>query len=1102
MRYQGTFKTNNEDTIRVTIDTDCVSRMAEVRNYKHLKFNQIEYQYSDREGTIEYVRGAVNNRCYILDSHKVSGETYGTDTYTDASGNTYTSVPLIRTDEQSCHGIATFGGRIDLIKGNLFLNTSEFGVVSVWLPDTCTTIIDGAFSGATYLTEVYGRNIEYIGDNVFSGCTKLVHIDLYNAKYIGNFAFNNCSAMVFEELKLTGTEFGTDSFRNCTKLRQIYLKDMRAVGTSVFAGCDGLKKVTFDNVYQLNPYAFARSMTLKEITIYGLPPYIISPDVFDGITGNGTIYLDMEDDYSRWVQTLPNFVIKSNTIPLTFSGEEPVVIKMSSDGLFAPIKSRSCTIKLVTETPYFDMYSPKADGTRVLIERLEDSETLFKGYLTPCRYNQPYVNLDELELECVDSVSVLKNIKYDYMYSSPAIISVAILLRYILNEVGGYADKIYVAAHLPNITKLPMLYEYVNDENFFEDDDEHKAKTCYDVISQIMQFYGATLTIDGNNIWIIDNKITATAHTVEYFDLNDKSIAYYDNYVVFSGNIETIDVTKNIDKGTYLGVSQNVEIDSVYNKVSVKDNIYDIDTIVESPLDDERKMNYIVYSGDDVYTYRKSSKSNYFIYSKAFTYDDTEKWSNKFYKYSDTILVVSGNVECSTYKFPVDYTGVNTDITAICALPIKTFSYDRNTTIPHKPEWKSYIAFYTQPYQWYLKKGSAGYSYSNIIDKYGSLERYWDSKLQFEFIAPTLVYENKEELNYSPGDPFKTNYICFNGSVEYDGDHTSYRTWFNDGTAQYSEFPYTEIDGNGDVNLLTRSPSNEGYNQGWPYLRFKLQIGDKYWNGTSWVSGETDFIINVHKEEVISADERFVLYNWNKMITNHSIDNKIGKECYAIPIKNADCICGKMKLTVYTPFIPWDDQLKRSGLTDKVTVEYKKIPPVIYLKDFKVDFECVDDKVKWVELDEGEKNNDDVIYSNEIDTLNIEEFDEYELMINSLNKKYETDKPLARSYMLIPFIHINGGSQYLSFGKFQYLVDGVIFGSSFYGRYKRPEAILVEKFYDHYSTPKKIYNCEIRGWCKPYSKVTVSAIPDTAFIVDEQDFDVKTNQNTIKIIEY
>ena len=64
-----------------------------------------------------------------------------------------------------------------------------------------------------------------------------------------------------------------------------------------------------------------------------------------------------------------------------FADESPVMISQSSDGIFSPIKSRSCTIKLVTKDVYFDIYSGSSHGTSEAVNILTNSQSLFLSHI-------------------------------------------------------------------------------------------------------------------------------------------------------------------------------------------------------------------------------------------------------------------------------------------------------------------------------------------------------------------------------------------------------------------------------------------------------------------------------------------------------------------------------------------------------------------------------------------------------------------------------------------------------------------------------------------------------------------------------------------------
>ena len=174
----------------------------------------------------------------------------------------------------------------------------------------------------------------------------------------------------------------------------------------------------------------------------------------------------------------------SETIELTF-GETPCVITTESDGMFSPIKSRSCTIDIITDSWLFDLYSPTAKGVQVRVKK--GMITQFFGYLTPNSYNQSYTYRDNVSLEAIDAVSVLKEFKYTTVDSIPKYQKIVdIIIRLLYNA--GYDGMLYIPNSYTslngssNSTAVHSLY--VSEGNFFDDDDEHTPWTQYEVLEE------------------------------------------------------------------------------------------------------------------------------------------------------------------------------------------------------------------------------------------------------------------------------------------------------------------------------------------------------------------------------------------------------------------------------------------------------------------------------------------------------------------------------------------------------------------------------------------------------------------------------------------
>lgn len=93
-------------------------------------------------------------------------------------------------------------------------------------------------------------------------------------------------------------------------------------------------------------------------------------------------------------------------------GEPAVTINQNGGEIFQNIKPQSCTITINTTEDLSDLYTNVDNGNTVTVEDITNNKVLFQGYVTPQQYNQPYINYNVIEIECVDVISSLLNQKY------------------------------------------------------------------------------------------------------------------------------------------------------------------------------------------------------------------------------------------------------------------------------------------------------------------------------------------------------------------------------------------------------------------------------------------------------------------------------------------------------------------------------------------------------------------------------------------------------------------------------------------------------------------------------------------------------------------
>ncbi|MBO7482034.1 MAG: leucine-rich repeat domain-containing protein [Bacteroidales bacterium] len=194
-----------------------------------------------------------------------------------------TSVQLNSNGEPfyGCNSQATLniGENVTNIPGFAFKNWS--GLASATIPNSVTSIADGAFSGCSSLTAVNfnATNCTTMGSYsspVFDGCTSLATLNIgENVTNIPGYAFMNCSGLVSATIPHSVTSIGNSAFSGCSGLAAVYY-----TGT-IAEWCE----ITFSD-YNSNPLYYAHKLYIDNSLVADLivPESIseIKPDAFSG----------------------------------------------------------------------------------------------------------------------------------------------------------------------------------------------------------------------------------------------------------------------------------------------------------------------------------------------------------------------------------------------------------------------------------------------------------------------------------------------------------------------------------------------------------------------------------------------------------------------------------------------------------------------------------------------------------------------------------------------------------------------------------------------------------------------------------------------------
>lgn len=152
------------------------------------------------------------------------------------------------------------------IPGTLF---AASGLKEIEIPDTVTSIGEGAFGYCTGLTEItIPDNVTSIGESAFNGCSGLEEVQLPEGlNSIGDSAFEQCTSLTSVEIPEGVTEWPDSLFEGCTSLAEINIPDtVTSLGSDIFSDCTALTSMTLPDGVKEIPYSLFNGCTsLQEI---------------------------------------------------------------------------------------------------------------------------------------------------------------------------------------------------------------------------------------------------------------------------------------------------------------------------------------------------------------------------------------------------------------------------------------------------------------------------------------------------------------------------------------------------------------------------------------------------------------------------------------------------------------------------------------------------------------------------------------------------------------------------------------------------------------------------------------------------------------------
>lgn len=452
----------------------------------------------------------------------------------------------------------------------------------------------------------------------------------------------------------------------------------------------------------------------------------------------------------------------------------------------------------------------------------------------------------------------------------------------------------------------------------------------------------------------------------------------------------------------FAGANHALDILPGYNKVTVRCSNYHVDTLIPD-IFDSSLLNPLIKSSP----YYRKVEENTFLYFV------------KFYVNERFINIFSDKDSFQDLSINLESLGSNADNAIkenIGSLISKQAKYNRADGTPSALNFEDVLI---------IGMGLGNKNYSSLND----LTLFLNNDIPVLKVNPNYLVDTV----VSPSDGV-TSYLLLSGE------------YFQ------SDSLYIDPSKGGDGTWNNVAGDN--------CCKFKLKVGNKYWNGGKWVEEDTRFIIKCG-----GYGKSKIWYEWNKFENNVTYDMNISSEGYAIPIKKEDHLLGKIELTVLRP------RPNDYGAGGQI----KRYPYYTFLRNLKLQL------FKGApELDE-DNNDSDRTYENVLNENYINELDEIEFKISS----YNDDGACYSKVML--------GADYLTDNLYNCILDDII----------RPEEMMITRCINHYSAARIKLTQEIKECAdlSPLTRLSDTYMVNKKFICTGGTIDYQMNRFECIMIE-
>lgn len=779
-----------------------------------------------------------------------------------------------------------------------------------------------------------------------------------------------------------------------------------------------------------------------------------------------------------------------------------ITYDMSSD-VFKPIRYSGASLKLLLQNPKFDVY--QGEITRIKVDVFKNNEIFWSGFITPCIYSQPYSRVvDEVSLEAIDRLSALQYMQFG---NGKTIETTYNVIKYILGLVNDdkFFDKIYVQKKLSINGSTDLLNTiYLQQMNFYDEEDE--ALKCDEIMEYIMAYLGLTMVQWKNDLYCVDMT-----------DVYNNSAMTFNVYTLSSSTptTETIQFpTYILNSGVTCGEDTcEIELDEVYNKVTVVDNLLEYSDLIKN-ITDTGITQYLVKYPNNV----DGDISRLTI--KDSTYEENARDTeyicyNAFYK-------LQSNSYASISPEPYSVTFANTKRCTSNSISAGTFfqvSYKEftNGEFDNNPSISTAITYLHDRDKGEVQDST--YVIKHCVDSSGdnyhiNLMRFFNPTTMFfnagDYIILDMNYKLSNQANYQYANHFydpenssttsttyydnteisvypQTLLVVINATLKV-GDYYYTRT-YNRGLTGDSGVWYADWKTEYDETLYRADfPYTEGWTTAATSFQFLtiLHTGDNFDNlkpdnevsYTFNKSNESGILVrlpnfNIQGTVQFSIDEVLNLHNWTTVnYTQTTGDNRYD---------------GTFPYTVRWSGPNTGEQyhyVERWITADTHSQGYLYVPRMlnyIILKAFHLSSISMKYVIPNDENTDFDFEEDDVRYTNIINEKYVKEAKDITLYINTFDFKHS-------SYS---FALIRNGNEYAYLNNVNNDGNNDIM-----------EHHIIQRYVEHYTLPKVKYSNTFNNTdLNPFTKIYVQSLGRT-FLANDAEYQMRLNKVKLNLTEY